>query len=301
MDASGVELTHGYLERTYDKALIEHHVLPGPGEYSIAVLRTGQQNGESVGTYSLQVTLDGAGRDRKELYEPQGAVTLDSIVTGELTSAKWTDEWSLDMVSADRLRLLVTRTDGNLRPRVYLIGANNQEINSGYPDEAGDTASVEVNLPGPGKYTVRVAREDDERGYTTGKYELAVTVLGTAADSELFNTSAGNLTIGEPVTGTLTNAKWKDSWSLGVELAGGPITITVKRTSGTLYPRIRLLGANGQELTSAYPEDTYDTATIDTYNLPGPGKYTVIIYRVDEIYGGTSGGYELTVTQEKSQ
>jgi uncharacterized protein (DUF2141 family) len=300
LDSSGNSITQGYLGPTGDSAKIAHYKLPGPGQYTVVVLRENKRDGKSAGKYSLTVALDGAGPERPELNTPQGPVTNDATVNGTLTNAKWIDVWTLDAQAKDDVLITATRTDGNLMPVVYLFGANNQEIQRGYPRDDGDSAQIETVLPGPGKYEVRVARTDNENGLTTGKYELSVALQGAGEDSPAFKTSAGEVQIGTPVKGTLTNAKWQDSWSFNAQTAD-PLNIVVRRTSGTLIPNFKILGANQQEITSASADSTLAQAGFDQRQLPGPGQYTIVVYRYNGTRGATSGGYELSITQGQKQ
>lgn len=281
-------------------SIIDHFTLPGPGQYTVVVKRYGDQGGGTVGKYSVLVALNGAGEDRPDLNKPQGAIKYDSTMSGELTNGKWADVWTLDAQSKDHLLLTMTRIDGNLIPEIILFGANNQEIQRARADESFAEAQLDVRLPGPGKYTVRAQRQDGSAAYSSGKYELAVTVLGTGEDSPSFKTSAGEVQVGTPVKGTLTNAKWQDSYTINFQ-SKAPVTIIVKRTSGTLIPAIRVLGANQQEVYSARADETYAQATITNFTIPGPGQYTVIVSRIDGSNGVTSGGYELSITQGAAQ
>ncbi len=299
LDSSGNTITRASSYRD-TSSVIDHFTLPGPGQYTVVVKRYADQGGGTTGKYSVLVALDGAGEDRPDLNKPRGAIKLDSTMNGELTNAKWADIWTLDAQSKDHLLLTATRTDGNLTPEIFLFGANNQEIQRARADESYAAAQLDVQLPGPGKYTVRVQRQDGSTAFSTGKYELAVTVLGTGEDNPSFKTSAGEVKIGTPTKGALTNAKWQDSYTVNFQ-SKDPVTITVKRTSGTLIPAIRVLGANQQEVYSARADDTYAQAEIKNFTVPGPGQYTIVVSRIDNTTGETSGGYELTITQGAKQ
>src|SRR5260221_6411486 len=178
---------------------------------------------------------------------------------------------------------------------VMLFGANNQEISRANPDPTGAVAELDATLPGPGKYEIRVLRYEDDAGFSTGRYELAVTVLGTGDDDATFKTSAGEVQVGTPVKGALTNTKWQDTWTINIK-DPGPVTITVSRTSGTLVPTVRLLGANQQDITSANPDQSFASAVINQLTLPGPGQYTIVVARYSGARGETTGAYELSRT-----
>ena len=50
-------------------------------------------------------------------------------------------------------------------------------------------------------------------------------------------------------------------------------------------------------MTSAYPSETRDSAQITGYNLPGSGKYLIVVGRENDQDGYTSGKYTVTVSQ----
>ncbi|MEP7289666.1 MAG: PPC domain-containing protein [Chloroflexota bacterium] len=299
-DSSGniVSRTGNFRDGT--SATIDHFQLPNPGQYTVIVKRYSDQSGNSVGKYSVLVILESAGADRADLGQPVGPVTIDKSVSGSLTNTKWADVYTFDAQSKDNLRITATRTDGSLFPEIFLYGANNQEIQHARADETYAASTLDVALPGPGKYQIRVQRQDGESGYTAGKYELAVTVLGTGDDNPVFKTSAGEVKAGTPIKGTLTNAKWQDSYSLNVQ-GQDPLTIIVKRTSGTLVPILRLVDSNQQDVNTARFDDTYTTAIMNEITVPGAGQYTIVVSRDQNAAGQTSGGYELNVTQGKKQ
>jgi hypothetical protein len=300
LDASGNPVTRASTTPYGVASVINRAKLPGPGAYTVIVKRYGDQGGGNTGKYSLTVSLDSAGAERPDLAKPQGPATLDGAVKGTLTNAKWMDVWSLDAQSKDHLEITMTHADGNLIPEVLLFGANNQEIQRARADETYAAAKMTVNLPGPGKYEIHVQRQDGENGYTTGAYQLSVVVLGTGEDNPKFKTSTGEVKVGTPATGTLTNAKWQDSYTVNFA-TGDPIDIIVKRTSGTLVPAMHLLGANGQEINGARADNTYAVASLNQFTPPGPGQYTIVVTRDQDAGGLTSGGYELDVNQGKKQ
>src|SRR5690606_21947221 len=53
-------------------------------------------------------------------------------VSGEITDANFTNDWTLRTASADRIRVQVTRTDGNLVPEVVVLDASGNVIADSY-------------------------------------------------------------------------------------------------------------------------------------------------------------------------
>jgi len=300
LDGSGNKIMGSSIADSYDKATISHAELPGPGKYQVRVYRYSDFGGVTTGKYSLTVSLDGSGPENPNLVKPVGTAAFDSSYNGTLTNAKWLDVYTFQSQSKDHVVFKATRTDGNLFPTLYLLGANKQEIQRSNVDDTGLTSVLDVTLPGPGQYEIHVQRYYDAAGTTSGKYELDVVLLGIGEDNPSLKTSAGEVKIGTAAKGTLTNAKWQDRWTLSVT-SKDPITVAVKRTSGTLVPRLNLLGANQEQLNSASEDETYAAAAIQNYALPGPGQYTIVVLRADATRGGTSGAYELDVTQSAAK
>jgi hypothetical protein len=294
LDGSGVEVRRAYIATSGDYSELERVTLPGPGSYRIVVQREGESRGVTSGRYTVTLTVNGTGEESSELFAPISEIEPGSIVEGEITDRQWTNVYSLTATSQDRLQVTVTRTGGNLMPMLYIFGANNQELTRSYTSPNGADATLTYSLPGTGDYTIRVGRVNDKTGATQGTYELVLTVLGTGSDSELFTAFAGEATTDEPVSGTLTNVKWLDSWTF--EGDAETYTFEVIRTSGTLRPRIAILDASGQEIRSAYPENSGDTARL-VMQLPGEGEYTVVVFREYERDGVTRGGYELRIRE----
>jgi hypothetical protein len=300
IDSSGNPVTRASSTSDGTKSIINHTQLPGPGAYTVVVKRYADQDGATVGKYAMTVSLDSAGADNPALAKPIGAIALGTPVSGALTNAKWMDVYTLDAQSKDHLLITMTTADGNLTPEIILVGANSQELQTARADSTYANATMDVTLPGPGHYEVHALRDSADNGYTSGKYQLTVTVLGTGEDNPKFKTSTGEVKVGTPATGTLTNDKWQDSYTLNLT-STDPVDIVIKRTSGTLVPTFKILSANNEELNGAGSDDTYAAASINQWTPPGPGAYTIVIARIEGAGGLTSGGYELDVNQGKKQ
>ncbi len=298
LDSNGASQTQGYVERDGTNAAIESYSLKASGQYTVVVKRENERNGGTVGKYKLTLRLVGAGPSRAELKTPVGPAKIDGVMAGEITALKWMNVYTFETQSADRMRFSVTRTDGTLIPRMTLLGGNSQEITSVYPDNTQASAATTYNLPGPGKYSVVVLRDGEEKGPTTGKYELTITLLGVGENNPIFKTSAGTLTLGTPAKGVLNGAKWQDSWTVQVP-DKAKFSISAKRTSGTLFPVIEIVGANNNIVTTINPDETYSEATRKDFTFPGSGAYTIVVKRQGEVSGQTAGAYELLIVEVK--
>lgn len=298
LDANGSALTTGYTESTGDVATIERYTLPGAGRYVIVMTRDSGMTGETEGDYRLTLQMAGSGEGNPLLAGVAGTVEYDTPLTGEITSERWYQDWELTAEAADTITIAVERPAsaeaGNLRPMVYLLGGSGQEINRGYPASTGEIARIErLTLDSPGAYTVRVSRESDQTGLTTGQYTLTVTLEGAGEGSASLRDVTGEIAVGDTVEGDVTNARWIDSWRFNAT-SGQQVHIEARRTGGTLIPMVEIRDRNGQAVTTAYPESTRDAAVLD-YTMPTSGEYRVTVTRERGQQGVTTGSYELSV------
>lgn len=298
LDVNGSSLQTGYVDYSEgDDAQIDYYELPQAGAYTIVMTRDRRFNGETSGTYQLDVTLLGAGETNPMMTQPTGEVTYDTALTGDI-GAQWYQDWTLTTDAADTLTLTVSRTSGNLQPEVILLGGSGQEINHGYTSSTGDSAEIDhYSLSGPGTYTVRVSRAQGKRGYTTGGYSLTVGLDGTGEDSPTLDVPSGAIENGQEQSGTITNAQWSNTWTYS-GTADQVIEIVVTRGSSltdTLIPYVDIRDSNGQVIRTGYPTDSRDAAELTAFTLPGTGTYQIVVYRDGKQTGFTSGDYTVTV------
>ena len=223
-------------------------------------------------------------------------LTYSVAAQGEITAQAFSQTWSLQTASADRISIRVERTDGNLIPDLQLLDSNGQQITASY--DAGYTDAVatiqDFTLPAGGNYQVFVQRKDGTSGVTTGKYTVIVMPEATAVDNPNNTTVIGEVTADKPLSGEITPAHWYQRYTFNA--AGADvIRVNAKRTGGTLFPQVEVLDANGTSLTGGYTDQTGTFAEIDRLELPGPGSYTVAVSRSSDFNGYTAGTYELNV------
>jgi hypothetical protein len=294
LDANGTVVNTGYTDPDKDSAALDY-IIPNAGQYFVVVTRERGISGETVGNYELNVILRGSGEGNPNLQGTAGTVELDTPLTGEITDAVWYQDWTLNAETADAFDIEVVRAgSGNLIPMVLLLGGSGQEITRGYPEYTSERALLNrFILPSPGTYTVRVTRNNEQRGETTGTYILNVNLLGSGEGSAALEGTTGAVATGETVQGEVTNARWADSWSY-TGTAGERIQIVVNRTGGTLVPYVEIRDTNGQTLSSGYADYSRDFAIID-YTIPSNGEFRITVMRDNQQTGRTTGEYELRV------
>lgn len=296
-DPDGKSLAHADHDATAAHAAINNLKLKSAGKYSIIVGRDKGQDGKTGGNYTLKVSLLGTGPEDAALYELSSEpIRPVRPATGEITNAKWIDIQGWTPVSKDHSLLTVTRTNGTLMPTITVIGPNNTEIGHAEPDPTGAKAALNVVIPEPGEYEIRIGRVGGQDGATSGKYTLVQTVVGIGDDNTSLKVIQGMVQFDTPRQGTLTGRLWQNVWAFNAD-SPAAITIKMTRDSGTLLPLVKLFDINFKELAVAQPDDTWATATISNYQLPAAGQYLVVASRADEVNGVTTGDYEFTITQ----
>jgi hypothetical protein len=305
VDNNGQTLTQGYVDDTGTIAETSGFQLPYTGQYQAVARRTSSIGGNTAGQFQLTVSLLGSGEQSQRLTSATPGVIqqYDAPLTGQITNAQWYQDWEFRTVAGDTVTITVTRSPdytpdapNTLRPDVLLLDNNGQEITEGYVDNTGAVASIDRrDMPGAGTFTVRVTRDGYKTGVTAGGYELALTLIGSGDGSPNLTQSAGTVTVGTPVNGEISALNWEQPWDFSGK-KDDQIAISVVRTDGTLAPYLEIRDSNGQTLTSGYPENTEDTATIDLYNLPYDGNYSIVVSRYDGQHGYTAGHYTLSIT-----
>jgi hypothetical protein len=228
--------------------------------------------------------------------EDANTLTYSVVSEGEITNRAFSQTWTFQTASADRIVIRVQRTGGNLIPEFSLLDNNNQQITSAYTDNTGAYAETSATLPGKGTFQVLVQRRDGGTGLTTGAYSIVIIPLATAEDNPNNTVVLGEITEGSPVTGEITGAQWYHRYSY---TAAGKdvIQVTALRTGGSLYPEIEVLDANGTPLSTGYNDyRTGESAQIESLELPGPGTYTIAVTRASRASGESTGNYSLNVT-----
>jgi hypothetical protein len=302
LDANGQSLRTGYVDSSGDTATLDM-TLPAPGNYIVVITRDRGFDGESLGEYTAQVTLVGAGLGNPLLDEVQGTVTYDTPVLGTLADGQYYQDWLLSAAAGDTITITAQRPldaaieASNLQPMVILLGGSNQEVRRGYADTTGSTAVIErLQLPVPGDYVVRVTRTGEQTGATGGDYILTVSLEGTGEDNPALDEAAGTVEFPGSVEGEITNTVWMQRWQFEAD-AGKTYSIEVERTDGTLVPQLVITDSNGQEVRSVYPETTMDRAVL-SFSFPSQGTYYLVVQRLNEQNGYTQGSYVLTVDEQ---
>lgn len=269
--------------------------LPSAGSYTLVVGRYNGKRGKTSGQYSLKVSLLGAGADRSDLNLSYPVEFLvGRTYPGQLSNEKWVVIYEFGVPAKDHVLVTVRRTQGTLMPSVAVLDDAGALLGQADTTPDGTNAQVDVTLPQPGPYRIKVSRHDGQAGATTGSYTVTTSLLGRGPDAEGLSIIDGPITFNVPRSGTLINAKWQDTWMIHADNAV-TVTLAVQRVDGTLIPNLDLLDSHRNALASAKADDTFAAAAIQNFQLPGSGDYLVVVSRADGSAGATTGSYQLVV------
>ncbi len=244
-------------------------------------------------------TLPNFARAQEGTPESENQLLYNQPKTGQIDDQTVETEWHFIPVSKDRISVTVERTDGTLAPtvKIYREDAPDKIIATADKDSTFSKATIrELLITQPGQYVAVVSRYKGKDGKSSGGYKVTVGLLGLGADSGTFQLIQGMLKLDTARQGELNSKRWQDTWAFTITTTN-PVTITAKRAAGTLVPALKLLDAKQKELATAQADDPFTTAVIQAYTPSAPGQYIVTVMRDGGTDGGTTGDYELIITQ----
>jgi Bacterial pre-peptidase C-terminal domain len=149
---------------------------------------------------------------------------------------------------------------------------------------------VNFPIPSTGLYTIQAMRSSDRPGSFT------LTLRGTRS-----RTTDTGLDYGSSADGSVSASVVRTTFQFRAS-AGDVVTIVVARAaSSRLIPYVILFDESGTKLIETNPaERTSGTARITRYPILTDGTYSIVVSRVGEERGGSSGAFTLNLTREAS-
>ncbi len=229
-----------------------------------------------------------------ELLQSSTELRLGEPVRGTISDESPRHLYSFAAQQSDVITVRMSRLSGDLDPLLIVSDANGSIL--AVSDDDGERADALVEfqrLPSDGRYFVIATRFGQEHGVTQGEYSLVVERAGNS----LVVTST--LAYGSQVLGRI-NAQTPLAFYFLNAQRGDVLTITMRRTSGTLDPHLDLATVEGLVLASDDDSmaggSTLDAA-ITNFTVPQTGLYLVVATRFGRESGTTEGSYVLSVTQ----
>jgi len=198
------------------------------------------------------------------------------IKTASIDTSGEVDTYTFTGNSGDGIDIRITKTDGDLWPRITLYGSNGKEIKRSYGTSRTEILYV---LTSPGTYKILV---DD--GYPQGKYTGDYSIFVQNVNNPK---NAKSVEFGTTATGSLVISGSIDTYSFTGD-AGSEVFIRMTKTNGDLWPRITIFGPTGKQLKQSYGTSTTEL----TSTLVSSGIHTIL---VDDGYpqGEFTGDYSL--------
>ncbi len=104
------------------------------------------------------------------------------------------------------------------------------------------------------------------------------------------------LTVGATVDGTLNDSRPREAWVFD-GLQGQVVELQLEVTAGDLDPVLLLLDAQGEQLAAADDRQGSLVPRLAPLSLPASARYTVVVARVGQALGTTSGAFRLSLQQ----
>ncbi len=237
-----------------------------------------------------------------------GAIAYGDVVQGTINNANYYEVWFFTGTKGDRVQILM-EGDGNLDPYLGLIDGASEQVLLEDDDSGGNgNAYIETTLPGSGEFVIVATRYGLDTGSSAGRYTL--TLLGGNSPTNVSTTTTtgpvevspgvfymGDLPLGEPVSGTLSDSAYAQVYSVELQ-AGDEFAAVMYAAEGSLLdPYLIFATEAGDAL--AEDDDSGVQAEGGKFDallqvtIPQSGVYLLAATRSGVDVGKSSGDYVL--------
>ncbi len=276
-------------------AAINGFIIREDGVYVIIASRFGQAAGRSKGSFALTFNA-GAESGLGRSIEFALPILPGIPVQGSISDDNSVQFYSFQGKRDDVITIRMNRSGGALDAYVALLDPSQREISSDDDGGGGQNARIDrYALPADGTYTIVASRFDRAQGTTVGAYQLQLDVVGSASQGA--PTDVPRIEIDSTVSGEISDDAPQQVYAF-VGQAGDVLSIAMDRVDGNLDPRLAILNAQQNPLTSDDDSGGEQNARI-SFTVPATGLYYIVATR----YGGTNGNpntagtYLLTLAQ----
>jgi hypothetical protein len=241
--------------------------LPSAGMYTI--LAFDGYNGTYAGDYSLYL---------QRMNNPGSPISIGfgQTLSGTITTAADMDTYTFTASAGDKVLVRMSKGTGSVWPEVRVYGPDGTRLCVKYGSPMAEIASCA--LTSTGMYTLLAF--DSDNAVHTGDYYLFLQRLNNAGN-------AVPIGFGQTLSGTIATAGETDTYTFTAS-AGDMVLVRMSKTSGNIWPGIRVYGPDGTKLCDTYGSTT---ARIASCALASAGMYTILAF---DGYNGTyAGDYSL--------
>jgi hypothetical protein len=254
-----------------ESAEVDECSLPSTGTYTI--LAYDSEGGTYTGGYYLYL---------QRLNNPGNftSIAFGQTSAGSITTPAQMGTFTFTATAGDKVLVRASRPTGSLWPGVRIYGPDGTRL---CIKDSTDSVSAEIgscSLFSTGTHTILVY--DKENGTHTGSYGLYLQRLNNPGNTI-------SIDHGQMLTGTISTAAEMDSFTFSSP-AGDRVMVKMKKTSGSLWPVVRIYDPSGTKLCEKKSPDAV-TAMISSCSLPSTGMYLILAF--DDWYGTHAGNYRL--------
>jgi hypothetical protein len=216
------------------------------------------------------------------------------VVAGRLDNATPSQAYVFEGLRGEYIDVRFSATGGNLDAVLTILDDTGKALIT--RDDTRGSLSPDIRqlrIPRNGRYTIVVGRFGYRFGSTSGEYELMVQRIGVSFES------GSALRYGDTVRYAITHTEPIVYYTFQAE-RGDLITLTMRRDSGNLDPRLHIATLSGRLIATnedmVMPDGSSSIdAQIANFLLEETATYVIIATRYGEIAGETSGEFFLTL------
>jgi hypothetical protein len=209
------------------------------------------------------------------------AVCPPSIGFGEtiqcsIVSPSETDTYTFTASAGDKVLVRMSKSSGDLWAGIKVYSPDGTKLCEVFYPSTAEIASC--NIPSTGTYSILAY--DGFNGTFTGDYYLYLQRLNNPG-------STVSIAFGQTLSGSISTPAEMDTYTFAAG-AGDKVLVRMGRSSGNVWPGIRVYSPDGTKLCEVfYPS----TAEIASCNIPSTGTYSILAY--DGFNGTLTGDYYL--------
>ena len=269
-------------EAWYESTASIDRQLSANGQYTIVVE---DADADKMGGYNITV-LDLGDTLTSPIDADGGPIVSGETLSAQVNVLSDMDGFTFSGTMGRRVRIVVSRTSGDLEPAVFLYPPGGGTIEASGQAWYQSTTSIDRQLSGNGQYTVVVADADHNKlgGYNITFLDLSGS-LTSATDPD-----GGVIYSGQTLSGQINSLSDMDAFTF-VGTLGQRVRIVVTRTSGDLEPAVYLYPAGGGQA-EASDEAWYEASASIERQLSTGGQYTIVVQDADD---DKIGRYNITV------
>jgi thiol-disulfide isomerase/thioredoxin len=238
-------------------------------------------------------------------------ITPGKLMSGTITGQDTQRAYRYEGHAGEEITVnLVASAGSTLDPYVVLLNADGTHLAENDDIDPGENqnSALTATLPEDGPYIIVATRFLEAEGFTAGGYRLLVMSanVASAEPSEPQQQPPPppqpgvTLSYGETVSGTLDDTHYEDRWTFAGQ-HGDLIRLVMNRTVdelGGLDGYMILEGPDGATLIEVDDYGNSVMPTLDQFELPADGVFTVVATRFGFANGFSAGEYTLTLEKE---